>query len=553
MKQYLKNNYKFWIYAICGIGLCWIDLWRGIGNGAQWALAVNCTGFCIFPMIIFRFDWRMLLPSDKATEKWQKRFACMFYGWIIVSLISAYPAFKYFAPGTDYNAQIITAIANVILYGALLIRMYFYLFFERDKSYKVTFIFYVWLAFIVFAIASVNRSVWPLWFLVMFGSFYLAPLKQGELREIIDGLVSGIIIGFFWIQSRAFLYRPYDKDYRYYGHYTNPNVNAMFYLFSYVAWLAKLWIYRVEGKTKRYIFTFIMASSMWVFVFFTGCRSAWIGFFGVTLIYLLAEAGISVKKKAFVFLGKGALILVLAAVLFVPVYACMRYIPPLRHHPVWYQAEYSEKRVMSWDPIDSEKYYELDEILPKMLGRFNFVGGETEAVKEPSSEDAIVSSQAENEIISSPDENMHPLYDELDYHSGFLKRVLKIRYYIYSYVISEVKFFGNEQFEVIWLTDSFHLYHAHNTALMMLYWFGWFSGISFIGLLLALPAYGAYCLCVNKNKIDTSEFAVILFATLSSLAYLLMGISECVAFPGELGLTLFSIAVLPMINLSNNR
>ena len=299
----LKKNIKLLIYTVCGVALCWIDLWRGIGNGAQWALAVNCTGFCIFPMIVLRLDWKMLLPGGEAGEKWKKVFAVVFYIWLVVSAVFAYPAFKYFAPGTDYDAQIITAIVNVILYGAVLIRMYFYLFYERDRNVKVTFVFYIWLAFIVFAIASVNNSVWPLWFLVMFGSFYLAPLKNEELREITEGLVNGIIIGFFWIQTRAFLYRPYDKDYRYYGHYTNPNVNAMFYLFTYVAWLTKLWIYRISKKTKRYIFTFFMASSMWVFVFFTGSRSAWIAYAGATFIYLLAECFIAEKRKIAVFFG----------------------------------------------------------------------------------------------------------------------------------------------------------------------------------------------------------------------------------------------------------
>ena len=553
MKEYLRKNFRLWIYTACGIGLCWIDLWRGIGNGAQWALAVNCTGFCVFPMIVFRLDWSMLLPGNKAINKWQKVFATVFCLWLIASALFAYPAFRLFAPGTDYDAQIITAIINVILYGAVLIRMYFYLFFERERSTKVTFVFYFWLAFIVLAIASVNSSVWPLWFLVMFGSFYLAPLNNEELTEIIEGLVNGMIIGFFWIQSRAFLYRPYDKDYRYYGHYTNPNVNAMFYLFTYVAWLTKLYIYRVAKKTKRYIFSFLMASSMWVFVFFTGCRSAWIGFAGATFIYLLAESAVANKRKIVTFFGKGALIFAIAAVAFLPVYACMRYIPPLRHHPVWYQAEYSEKRVMSWDPMDSEKYYELDEILPKMLGRLNFVGGETEKPTVVSDEDKGVSAQSEPAEITSVIEDKNPLFDEMDYSSSFLRRVLKIRYYIYSYVISKTSFWGNKQFDPVWLTDSFQLYHAHNTSLMMLFWFGWLSGIPFVMILVGNPAYAAYCLFVKRNAGPKEPvFVGFLFSALASAAYLLIGLSECVAFPGEMGLTLFMIALFPMIRITDN-
>ncbi len=208
---------------------------------------------------------------------------------------------------------------------------------------------------------------------------------------------------------------------------------------------------------------------------------------------------------------------------------------------------------MSWDPIDSEKYYELDEILPKMLGRLNFAGGETEKPTVVSDEDKGVSAQSEPAEITSVIEDKNPLFDEVDYSSSFLRRVLKIRYYIYSYVISKTSFWGNKQFDPVWLTDSFQLYHAHNTSLMMLFWFGWLSGIPFVMILVGNPAYAAYCLFVKRNAGPKEPgFAGFLFSALASAAYLLIGLSECVAFPGEMGLTLFMIALLPMIRIADN-
>ncbi len=384
--NFLRKNYKLIIYTLCGLGLIWIDLWRGIGNGAQWAFAVNCTGFCIFPMIALRLDWRILLPGhksdsfDKRSDDAGNKSSVIFYAWILLSCILAYPAFRHFAPGTDYDAQVITAIINVILYGAVAIRVFWNLFFERKdagKKRNITKLFWLWFWFMALAVASVNRSLWPLWFLVMFGSFYLAPLSRKDASEIIEGIVNGLILGFFLIQGRAFLYRPYDLDVRYRGHYTNVNVNAMFYLYVYIAWLVKLTVFRIRKLRIPYVITFVFASAMWCFVFFTGSRSAWLAFAGVTVCYWLADLKERGVKKLLSFICRGALVGVTAAVMFFPVFACMRYIPALRHHPIWYQDEYhgEESNVMSWDPIDSPKYSELDEIIPELLGRLSRVFG----------------------------------------------------------------------------------------------------------------------------------------------------------------------------------
>lgn len=563
--KHVKKYRNIMVYTACGLGLSWIDLWRGIGNGAQWALAVNCIGFCIFPMIVLRLDWRMLLPKYETTYKWQKAFRIIFYLWVIAFIICAYPVFKYFAPGTDYDAQIATAVANVGLYGAIAIRMYFYLFFEKNysdsqKSAIKNPVFLLWLAFMVLAIISVNKFIWPLWFLVMFGALYLAPVKKSETEEIIIGLANGLIIGFFWIQGRAFLYRPYDVDYRYYGHYTNPNVNAMFYLFTYVAWLTKLTYYRIMKAPKRYAFTFLMASSMWVFEFFTGCRSAWLAFAVVTIVYWCVETK-NTSKIIKSFVVKFALMALLALVTFLPVYACMRYIPPLRHHPIWYQGEYSEDRVMAWDPIDSPKYESLDRILYLNLGRLAFFSknindDENEIVVETEQKEICnhtVIYAADGEAVFSyscgkepGSDSLHPLYIEINYERNILTRALGIRYHIYRYILSKIRMFGNEEpYFMIWFLDEFPLGHAHNSILMITYWFGIFAGISFVILLVVA------CLrSVNKvkgNNDSKKDTVSATFALITLVAFILSGLTECTVFPGEMPLSLFFLALFSLI------
>lgn len=565
--NYLHQNWKILIYSACGLGLSWIDLWRGIGNGAQWALAVNCTGFCIFPMIVLRLDWRMLLPGYRVTVPWEKIFRIVFCVWSALFLAGAYPVFRYFAPRTDYDAQIATAVLNIGLYGAVAIRMYFYLFFEKKHPSEAKTeqlnrpMFILWLVFMVSAIISVNRFIWPLWFLVMFGSLYLAPLRKGEMEEIIVGISNGIIIGFFWIQSRAFLYRPYDVDHRYYGHYTNPNVNAMFYLYTYIAWLVRLTAFRIRNSRKMYAFTFLMASSMWVFEFFTGCRTAWLAFAFVTFMYWYAES-CACDKRLRIFFTRIILMGLIAMLTFVPVFACMRYIPALRHHPIWYQAEYSDDRVMSWDPIDSPKYQTLKSAVYGNLGRLAFfadnteAGGEDETDAVPESEglhehDVIYADDGET-ILSYSDgvvpgtDSLHPMYTHVDYERNLITRALGIRFHIYRYIIERIKPFGNrEPYFTVWLIDGLPLGHAHNNILMMMYWFGPVSGLAFVAIMAV--AFGIGLKTVGNGGENLQDIVLPEFTLMVMVGFFLSGLTECTVFPGEYGLTMFFLALLPVI------
>lgn len=565
--NYLQQNWKILIYSACGLGLSWIDLWRGIGNGAQWALAVNCTGFCIFPMIVLRLDWRMLLPGYRVTAPWEKIFRIVFCIWSAFFLASAYPVFRYFAPGTDYDAQIATAVLNIGLYGAVAIRMYFYLFFEKKHPSEAKTeqlnrpMFILWLVFMVSAIISVNRFIWPLWFLVMFGSLYLAPLRKGEMEEIIEGLANGIIIGFFWIQSRAFLYRPYDYDHRYYGHYTNPNVNAMFYLYVYIAWLVKLTAYRIRNSRKMYAFTFFMASSMWIFEFFTGSRTAWLAFACVTFVYWFAEIH-GIEKRFRTYISKLILMGLMALVAFLPVFACMRYIPALRHHPIWYQAEYSENKVMSWDPIDSPKYTSLGEAVYGNLGRLAFWTNnkvddeETDAEVTPAEvevhEHEITFGEDGEQVLAYSDgiapgsDALHPMYVNIDYERNLLTRALGVRYHIYRYIIGQIRLFGNrEPYFVVWFIDGLPLGHAHNSILMMMYWFGPVAGLLFAAIMVTGFVSGVKS--VRKIPVSSGTMISFEFALLVIAAFFLSGLTECTVFPGEYGLTMFFLALFPVV------
>ncbi|MCR5739228.1 MAG: hypothetical protein K6G43_05375 [Lachnospiraceae bacterium] len=233
--------------------------------------------------------------------------------------------------------------------------------------------------------------------------------------------------------------------------------------------------------------------------------------------------------------------------------------------------------MMAWDPIDSPKYWELDEILPGIAGRFVSVAaveassgdgvqtderidGDDKLNEDAASESAMHAHTAVcaegSEMVASYScgitpgtDSLHPIFTGTDYKSSLLRRGLKIRYYIYSYIISQIKPFGNEGFTVdAWIFESFHLYHTHNTFLQIFYWFGAFAGMLFLVLLLAAAVSavlipGKYGKSESeKRNVSPSELTLMVIS-----GFALAGITECVAFPGEMGLTLFFLSLIYVI------
>lgn len=92
---------------------------------------------------------------------------------------------------------------------------------------------------------AVIRSdyAWPKALLGAFLCFYLIDFREKDLNNLFSGMAEGIILGFFIIQVKAWMYRPYDMFgnmlSRYSGMYSHPNMNALLYLCTYSAVLCK--------------------------------------------------------------------------------------------------------------------------------------------------------------------------------------------------------------------------------------------------------------------------------------------------------------------------
>lgn len=157
-------------------------------------------------------------------------------------------------------------------------------------------------------------------------------------------------------------------------------------------------------------------------------------------------------------------------------FAAARYIPPLRHHPIWFEEEWSEKKVHSWDPWNSEKYIDMDEFFRAAGGRmgksveqlFDYLLPALKA-RAQTTREAILPKEATGDFVL-------------------------IRRTIYKYFWGELNWRGHKNNEVgLQLLPNYWVAHAHNIFLQFGIDFGIPVMILFIGMLA-----GALIICMKK-------------------------------------------------------
>ena len=462
------------LYTLCFVALCVIDQIKGSADGRTQMIAVNCTGFVMAVIILSAYRLRDFVKIP-------------YLVWTAIFLVGGVFAYMWGKENYPYQGRWITGILNVGIYGFLVIRLIYRFVVEKAFPKMNRGLFFVWCAMMLGMIISRNDSLWPLWFFVMFGCFYLTDYSKEELTALFEGLVNGLIIGFFLIQGAAFVFRPFDII-RYKGMYANPNINGLFYLLSYCAFLCKG--YELKQKNAKIIWrllTVVLAGSLYGFALLTQGKTTLLAMVVLTLIMLVFGALQSNKNRIKSFLGQG-ICLVLAAVLSFPlVFGCVRYLPALFHHPIWYEGEYDVAKVHSFDPIDSEKYVDWDEVLESSFGRILwFVDFSKD---EESKAMDVVPAQAESETLQSETvivsrgsgeyEEDPLLTDKKDYNNP-----IRIRTSIYEYYIKKLNYWGHTEGENgVWLTHRQFIPHAHNIFLQIAFNFGIHVCVMFVFLI----------------------------------------------------------------------
>ena len=408
---------------------------------------------------------------------------------------------------------------DFFIWGYVLIQTLLTVF--KEKRYPVISKTYgcIWAVMIVLMILSRNEELWPLVYGVMFVCFYLTDYSKEERMELLQGALNGLIASFFVFQGHSFLYRPYDSmSARYVGWYNNPNNNVLYYCFILAAVLVKLYLCRQNNANKWWrLYYWLGIGTVFSYIIMTIGRIGWITAFVLTFIFLIFQ-----KRDFGKTIIKNGLVVILCTVLTFPLcFAAARYIPPIRHHVVWFDSEYSVNKVHSWDPWNSEKFVDIDEFAEAAFGRITDSFGELFK-----SLPFVINADA-----ADLEARKVPVLEDSQSGNGYL-----IRKTIYKYFWENLNFTGHTSEEIGFQLFTFYwIGHAHNIYLQ----FGTQFGIPVMMLFAALLLCGLIkCRKIFKSSHNAEAMCNLYFILIPAL----FGIFEFTWGAGHMAITLLFIA-----------
>lgn len=496
---------KRMLYTLCFFLLMVIDWTRGSQVGSTWAWTVNMTGIIMAVILFSAYDLKTFI----------KPVYLVYSAVCIIALPLAYWWWN-LHQAAIYRDKLLTAVLNVWLLGILLIRLLLDVFVYKTKKLHFSKLEIIVVVLLLWMFFSINEDVWPIWFLVMFELFYHTDYVEKDKVDMIQGLLNGVIIAFFVLQGAAFVFRPFDDGHnRYCGIYGNCNINALFYCVVWIAFLIKMFYCRKNHEKKwKTVLCFLFSGALLGFMILTISKTAWVSVFFVGIFYVIFADFVFLKKKA----GKVTLFILtslLVMCISVPiVYSAVRYIPPIFHHPIWYEGEYAESKVHSFDPWDSEKYVSFDEFMEGTIVRVKpFV----ELIFKKAGLRMSVVYAAEDKITSEYDQKT------VEKFSSSLGRLA-----IWEYYLQHGNLIGHsstEGHDIGW--GTWYVWHAQNMFVQLWYYYGIPSAILFV-----IALGGAIICSIRKIAKEKNDAALI------CLLYLVLfgayGLFECVWYPGQM-------------------
>lgn len=539
----MQNRKKRILYTICFMALNALDFVRNTQNGDAWSVAVNATGLVML----------VILASARPLEKVLTPGKLL---WTLACLgVSVYALVSIRSTGMDvfmgvYVWAFVLAVANVWWIAIFLVELGKKIWREKSLRLKPGRLGILWLVLTALMTFSRSSRVWPVWFLAMFGLFYLTEYEEQDMQALADGLVDGTILSFFALQIFAYGFRPYDVV-RYVGAYANSNMAALHYLIVYAAVLMKLHMLQKKGASRWWkLFYLVGACGLLGFMFLTMGRTSWVIAVVLTIIYGFLVMRRSWQQKWRQILLRGAALSLGAVLLFPAVFASVRWLPTILHHPIWFLDEYSINKVHSFDPADSWKYVEMDEFLETVLGRI--WGTFQSSVKDPL---VLVAEAAEPQQITDTEQDQPTQEQELNQEqqleesgqelelsgSGEMDASLNIRLSIYKAYIQDLNLLGHTQSEGMYQFSDldYHAWHAQNLWLEVAYRYGIPAGILFVIMTVCLLVYH---LRRMKQSPDLPRAVIPLLVCLVFFGY---GTMELVWNVGQYILVLFFIVQHP--------
>jgi len=486
IKSKLKFHYpvKRMIYAICFCLPCIIDQRTKTGSGLDGWIETfrDLTGVVMAVLILSHYH----------LEDIQKR-KLPYIIWTVVSLIGGGIAIAWGMNNRPFVNAWIVVLLNVILYGYVLIHTLDKAILKKEYPKLNRKFLVLWVAMLVWMLLSRSTYIWPLCYLVMFGCFYLTDYSKDEQEQLFQGMLDGIILGFFILQGLCFVFRPYDNV-RYQGMYHNPNMNVLFYVVVLAAVFAKLiMVYKRQCSKAIKVYYWLGTGVVFSFILLSIGRMGWLTSIILMFVFLWLLGKLSIKKKTITSLLTMSLCVVLT---FPLCFSAARYLPPVFHHPIWFWGEWSEGRVHSWDPWDSEKHVDIDEYFDSALGRIldsfgNLLEHSPFALNVIAAE---VSEAGEANVEELPPNKIPRITPEQE------SDTLLVRSIIYEYYAKELNMLGHPYEEQGFrMHENYWIGHAHNIFLQ----YGTDFGIPAMIMFMVLIVWG--CIVLIKKYVQNKD------------------------------------------------
>lgn len=492
MWKKLHINKRRVLYTICFFVFCLIDQRTKTASGLDGLGETfrDLTGVVMAVLIL----------SHYRLNDFRKRKLPLLV-WSLLCVAGGAFFLLYGQPLTYFLNNRIVLVLEVYLFGIVIFQTIMEVATEKRRPLLNVYFAALWLLMMAFMIISRSEYTWPLIYVVRFGCFYLTGYTKEEQEDLFQGMLDGIILGFFILQGWCFAFRPYDEV-RYVGVYNNSNLNALFYLIVLAAALAKLvYVYRAECSRWIKVYYWLGVGSVLGFLFLTISRTGWMTAVVLVLVGLFLLRSVVSSRSFFKGIVKNGLITVLCFCITLPlVFGAVRFLPPLFHHPVWFFGEWNEDKVHSWDKWDSDKFINPDELINTAGSRVTKIlagvfGGQAEAGQ---------AKKVRREVQVTLEQQQ--LYDEA-FAAGYAidpadrGNAVLFRTAIYRYYAHLLNFRGHPYYELgFQIVPDQNIGHAHNIYLQ----YGVDFGIPVLILFVVLIAWSVIGL-VRRFREEKSE------------------------------------------------
>ncbi len=573
----MRSEKKRILAAVCMICLLLIDVKAANDSWYIWLITDNLVGVVV-AFIIF---------SSYPVKEFTKPFYIV---WSVLGFLGEIGGYVFW-----YTHQIghvmgywITIPLNIWILGIAFFKYIEKIFITKELNIRFAKWEYFFVACMLLMLLSKSDYVWPIYFLIIFLMLWHSPFSEKDRFYIFKGILDGILIGFFLLQGKAFLFKTYVSV-RYTGAYWNSNRNGALYLLVFTVFLARILICKkaknsisadedIIQATKRklefqVILNVLMSSVVGALIMYTGSRTSLIGMVIMCLFYyLIGERTIAHEK--WIRIAQQFFVFIFSFVVMVPlIYYPICYLPIIRN-AVRTEIKNVVKGTDIPISISNAGSVKLDEALDNMVFRYlksdivetDDVDGVEEADqsnnldKEELIDNETNSDEEESPFIFDFESSQKDGYYVVQYYFTYYPERGRFEVFVPKKMYSGVESFnarlnilfaladnftllGHDSSEVFLYLDSnspgqtaFWVNNEQNFILHYLYAYGVPAGVFFCLLILL----GLICLIRNaiKGKVEAFVFAMFY------LVFILTGLMEVVWVPGQIVLVLLFFAPL---------